>query len=1052
MDPLISFKLGCSTKSLIIKDFDIGTVMVRLFRISSFIHHSIRLFFPRRELMYACMSALLLAFALLIPGFASAQVSTTGIIQVTVEDAQGGRLPGVTVTARAADTVTSRTVATDAQGIASLEALAPSAQYTVTVSLSGFRDITREGIRVSTGNITTLTEQMSLGGLTEAVTVVGQAAPIVDVKRAISGQDITLRLTESLPTGRSYQSYLQLVPGVLPDNQTQSGNPASRSGVNWTDVVTNGNLGVSTDNQYYFEGINVTDPYSGTFGANLNTEIIQEQKVITGGIPAEYVGSSGLISTVITKSGSNTYTGSANYFFQNQNLIAENENLQSGDFSTNDTAFTLGGPVVLNKLWGFGSFRYVDRTEDVNAQDTRQFIREVKTTQKQGFAKVSFVPTTSDLFSFTFLNDPFHRTGSPDPAVVNNRDRVRDQGGNRVSGTYNRVWNNVLLDGAVSYHDADITDRSVLREPRNTVAFRAGDDRTLTDEQLGGYGLDQPQTRPTRQLRLSGQYQVQQHRVKGGFEFTQREQHLNQLFLGNPPAQYTSISNRYGSVTAGDISNSAWSNRTFRTSVTNDFQGFINRVNTLPNRASFYSLYDANGDGTITPAELADRLVFGSMAGNPNGQINYYRSWMSQEGAQELQTRNPAFFVQDEITLNRLTFNVGVRAETQAHYATTGDQIFKFDWVFAPRLSAAYDVRGDGRQKVSAYWGRYYDPLRLDMTNFAGSLTGAVTEEQVFANNECVTYRVRGFADGLFTPTTKIPYTDELQFQHEIDLGRNMTVASTYWMRWTRDIFEDYDLNLYANPASYASGTGVPGPINDPQSLFLGYDYFGLDPNNLPAANFFLGTLPDAKRDYKGLEFVFRKRFSNNWQALSSYSYVDSEGNAISDGNADYPGDVLYLDPRAPNMTGTVPGTIHHLFKASGSYTTPFGLELGGTYNYNSGSVVNRTELIQSRRLPIQVAASEAFTFAGMNDRWVAPGTIGSVQNPGYGTFDTRVQYVRRFERITSEFFVDVFNLFNNQDPIRIEDLVAGSGANEFGSPIVWLNPRRAFLGARIRF
>ena len=71
------------------------------------------------------------------------------------------------------------------------------------------------------------------------------------------------------------------MPGVLPDDQAQSGNPAARSGLNYSDI--GGNVGISADNVYYFDGINVTDPVTGTFGANLNTEIIQEQHVITGG-------------------------------------------------------------------------------------------------------------------------------------------------------------------------------------------------------------------------------------------------------------------------------------------------------------------------------------------------------------------------------------------------------------------------------------------------------------------------------------------------------------------------------------------------------------------------------------------------------------------------------------------------------------------------------------------------------------------------------------------------------------------------------------------------
>ncbi len=272
--------------------------------------------------MHARISALAVALVLAVAGWANAQVTTTGTIQVVVQDAQGGRLPGVTVTARAEDSVTTRTAVTNAEGVASLEALAPSNAYVVTTELQGFQTQTINAVLVRSGQTATIDLTLAVAGLTEAVTV-SAAAPVVDVTNATTGQDVTLELTERLPTGRSYQSYLQLVPGVMPDDPIQSGNPAARSGVNYRNI--RGETGISTDNVFYFDGINVTDPVTGTFGANLNTEIIQEQKVLTGGIPAEFVGAAGLISNVITKSGSNTLHGSANYFFQNSSLVAENE-------------------------------------------------------------------------------------------------------------------------------------------------------------------------------------------------------------------------------------------------------------------------------------------------------------------------------------------------------------------------------------------------------------------------------------------------------------------------------------------------------------------------------------------------------------------------------------------------------------------------------------------------------------------------------------------------------------------------------------------------------
>jgi hypothetical protein len=990
---------------------------------------------------------------------AFAQVQTTGTIELIVQDQQGGRLPGVNVTAAATDAVTTRTAVTDSEGVATLSALAPSESYIVTASLPGFRDFRRENVRVSSGTVTTLRADLALSTMSEEVTVRGTETPTVDVTRAVSGQDITLQLTESLPTLRTYQSYLQLVPGVLPDSSVSPGNPSSRSGMNWKDTTTNDNLGLSADNAYYFEAINVTDPVTGTFGANLNTEIIQEQKVLTGGVPAEYVGAPGLISTVITKSGTNDVHGSGTYYFQNPKLIADDKHVASAKETSHDAAFTLGGPLLKDKAWGFASYRYYPISRDVSAQDTGILLRKSKTTNKQGFAKGSWAPTQNDLLSFMFLNDPFERDSDTDVTVPNNRIRRREQGGNNYSGRYSRVMGaNWIIESAFNIHNAQLSDFAVVNDTRNTVSFQTGDVRTLADEQLGGFGENQPQTRPTKAFSFSAQYQANVHRIKGGFEFAQHENHRNRVFTGDG-GQYTSISRRYlgPGVTAGDISTGPWSTRQFRTSTAADFNGFIATINSLPNRSAFYAAFDGNGDGTISAAELNSSLTFNSSAGNPNGEINYYRNFNSAVGEQDTKIRGYSLFAQDEFTIDRLSFNLGLRAEQYSHYATTGAKTFGFDWTFAPRLSAAYDLTGDGRQKLSAFYGRYYDPIRMDMTNFAGTATGSVFEEQVFALGQWVTYRTRGgptTIDGFFSPTTKTPWTDEFQLQHEVDLGRNMSLSSTYYHRRTRDIFEDFDPHIYTEVDSY------PGSTTAPDTLFLGWDYFGWgDPATRPAANFFLGTMPGGKRDFNGVELSFRRRYADNWQALFSYSYLDAKGNMVSDGNADFVGDVLWLDPRAPNMYGTLPGTIHHLFKAAASYMTPVGVELGATWSANSGTIVNKTQELSSRRLPLQ-GDNQAFggitseTVAGsLIGGWVAPGAIGAVQNPGYGQVDARVQYVLRLlGQTTAELSLDVFNVFDRQSPKRLVDRAAGQGTTPFLGEIAWVQPRRMFFGARFRF
>ena len=282
------------------------------------------------------LAPVLLAVALGMQSLpARAQVATTGNIRVAVVDEEGLPVPGAVVTAAADDAATTRVAFTDIRGLAELRALNPSAGYEVTVELAGFQTTLQADILVRTGQTASVAVRLQVGSLTETVSVTA-APPVVDVTSAVVAEDITLDLTEAVPTGRSYQSYLQLVPGVLPDDPDSPGNPASKSGLNYRDI--GGDSGVSRDNFYYIDGINVTDGVSGTFGANLNTEIIQEQQVLTGGIPAEYVGAPGVLSSVITKSGTNRISGSVNYFFQNDGLVAENRNASDQEFSRFDTA------------------------------------------------------------------------------------------------------------------------------------------------------------------------------------------------------------------------------------------------------------------------------------------------------------------------------------------------------------------------------------------------------------------------------------------------------------------------------------------------------------------------------------------------------------------------------------------------------------------------------------------------------------------------------------------------------------------------------------------
>ncbi|MEL7061337.1 MAG: TonB-dependent receptor, partial [Acidobacteriota bacterium] len=482
----------------------------------------------------------LMALALLVATSAVYGQAQRGTVEVVVTDGDGSVIPGATVSAQSTETLSRRSVQTDEAGTALLVSLDPADNYVVTVSLEGFQTQRVEQVIVRAGQTQLIEAQLALSELTEELVVTAEA-PLVDVTKTQAGQTITLELTESLPTARSYQDYLQLVPGVQ-DSIDGDGNPASRSGVNYRDIA--GDVGRSTDNLYYFDGINTTDRTLGTFGANLNTEIIQEQSVLTGAIPAEFVGVPGLVSNVVTKSGGNEFSGSVNYYLQNDSLVEDNDNFEDESFSTFDAALTLGGPIVRDKAWFFASYRLIEREEDVVSPEG-VLLRSPTRESDQGFLKATWAITDSDVISGTFLNDPTDQDGSFTRTRPNSADITLEDGGERYSLGYNRVWGSASFELAGTSHESDVNRFPKNRDPANTVSFQPGANFTSDQETLGGSGTDLVELRGNESFRTSLEYLFDtgwgDHAVKVGYVYGESELFENDQTTGDPPATYISL-------------------------------------------------------------------------------------------------------------------------------------------------------------------------------------------------------------------------------------------------------------------------------------------------------------------------------------------------------------------------------------------------------------------------------------------------------------------------------------------------------------------------------
>ncbi|AAV83171.1 TonB-dependent receptor [Idiomarina loihiensis] len=980
-----------------------------------------------------------LSVASAIAAASSAYAQDTGTLRIQVTDRQGNPVPNATVSVSAPDTLAKRTAETDDEGYVRLGGLQPSRDYQVEIVEEGYSEFESANVRVSSGQTFELNYTLTAEGSDiETIQVTGRAMSTIDTTSSTTGTSVTLDMTESLPTARSFQDYLQLAPSTKP---SVGGNPSSKSGVNYSDI--GGEYGSSSDNVYYLDGVNVTDNQTGTFGANINSEIIQEQRILTGGIPAEYAGGQGLVTRVITKSGGNEWSGSVNYYFQNDSLVADNENLSQNSFDTFDTAVTLGGPIIEDELWFFGSYQIKDREEDVTDPVTDTKLRTITDEQDLGFFKLTWQPTGNDRFVASWFNDPQEISGSDNPRTLNNRDVAEENGGDNYKVEYSRYWDNLILTLQVSSHEGEASRVAADGSTRNDVAYRTagGFEPTNADTDKGGYGVNSTNFRNKDQYQATLEYfldtyDMGSHEIKAGFVYTVNENLQDSRYTGEG-AQYTSIGNRNSGSTIGDyLDADDWVGQ--RDLSADDLSRLISNMASSDDAALYTSRYDTNNDGTISEDELRSGVIFDSTEGNPTGDVNVYRSQEVQTAPIEMETKGKTVFLQDTWTIAQWTVNAGIRAETWEHFSSKGDKIAEFDWEVAPRFSVVYDI--DGSSKVWGFVGRYYDPIRTNMTDFAGNLTGPVLHEQIYLEDRWLTYRVRGgeqVQDAFFAPSTKTPYTDEILLGYATNIADNMSIEVTYTDRATRDLLEDYDLGVYANDLE---GT----------DFYLPLSYFGYDEN--PGSNYVIATLEGGKRDYEGLQVAFTKHrtASDNWFFNASWTYNDAKGNTNSDSNADLQGDFVWLDPRAPGVYADQPGNIEHLVKLFGSYKFDNGFEVGAVYNWNSGTIYSKTRALYGRHAPL---SDEPYEYGGYTDTWVQEGVIGSQESPAYGTLDLRVKYTYDFgESYKAEFFLDVFNALDDQAARREQDLVAGDGVYEFGEAVDWVKPRQFYLGARLSF
>jgi len=296
-------------------------------------------------LRFAVMVSLVLSGATAVPAAAQSQI-TTGVIDATVVDANGGVLPGVDAELRNVDTNLLRTFATDAGGrIVALQL--PPGRYTMTLKLAGFATLVLENIGVTVGQTVRLNPAMRVSGVAETVTVTTES-PAVDTLRTAAATTLNQTTIESTPIlGRKFEDLLTLTPGV---SVTQGPDGDEINFVGQRGVFNN----ISLDGGDYNNGFFGEQAGGQRAAIDITLEAVKEFQVIATGASAEFGRTAGGVVNVITKSGTNQPAGSLFYY---QRLEGLTSNTSDGkpltDFHREQFGGTLGGPLIKDKAFYF---------------------------------------------------------------------------------------------------------------------------------------------------------------------------------------------------------------------------------------------------------------------------------------------------------------------------------------------------------------------------------------------------------------------------------------------------------------------------------------------------------------------------------------------------------------------------------------------------------------------------------------------------------------------------------------------------------------------------
>jgi len=894
------------------------------------------------------------SLALFMAGVAFAQLVPTSQMTGRVVDNTGAPLPGVSVEATSPRLVGKATAVTDGEGNYRLFSL-PSGVYEVTFTLQGFKTLIRKDIVVQLSQTITLNATLEQAALEEQVTVIGQS-PLIDVKSTVKSQTMTKEVFMSLPRNRDFTGLISTIPGVQYDNRTGG-------------LSVDGATG--TENMWYMDGADITQPHVGTQAQGAVMELVDEVKVTASGYNAEFGGSMGGVVNVITRSGGNAYHGDVSFYYNDNSQFMQGKSREyfrwsptnsdipeyvndddlywSGgrardDYKRFEGVFTLGGYILKDKLWFFGSLNpvysrtYAQRFFNTDPEPRPLYPFYRKDLGLNGQIKLTAAPARGLRVSASFVNNWSNYRGAV-PSRLGSGTKTYAWGNEgfdypNLSAAFLADYsasNNFLVSLRGGYHMSNTNNQQIAN--RFTTYYFNNENLMFEDDPF--YIAN-----PTL-LRLGGAANY------GGSRSVQDRYKLEK-FSGNLDLSYfVSLAGEH-----------AWKA---------GFQIIRDQEDVLSGPVS--PMVNISWDQTCTALE-----PYGTPA--TRGTYGFYDirgSWRQPYGsAWDIHRNTYAIYLQDSWTLGgKLTLNAGVRTESE-YIPTFNPNVpdefkkpikFGFEDKIAPRFGAVYDVFGDSTLKIFGSFGIYYDVMKLYMAEgaFGGFkwqtdyYTLDVPDYRVIAASGLLDDQAGQEAGGTYLGTIdwRIPSFETLQpdmlpvAQQEVSLGAEKKLtedlslsARGVWKKLLRTI-EDIGIITPQGEQYYQGNPGsqwILDLFHNLQEVPTGLDYWDQRP---------------ALRNYYGLNVTLEKRFSHNWQGSINYTLSLTKGNYGGLSSTDEFGRnspnversydlwfMMYHMDGTP-VNGTLPQDRTHYIKAYGSYTFPIGLTLGFAAYGRSGQPIS---------------------------------------------------------------------------------------------------------------